>query len=257
LRRTAAGGPPAENTSSTWDSNGDGGMLEKPGEAAMDKDDMSAAVTRVIDQRKSQQAQRPANLVSKARHAYMWWRDTFPAASIVISRLPFPLVPFAFAMFVLVQGLVTKGWVAVFGYGWDAWVKKTGVIGAIGGMGFLGAVLSNFTGTNIGTTILLCRIIQAWQQIMASEGRTVSDRTFWGAIYSMALGVNYGAFSSLLCASLAGLLWHSILFSKGVIVRRREFFYVNAPIIAITMAVGCSVLIGEIFIMRSNEAYTS
>lgn len=39
----------------------------------------------------------------------------------VLAHLPFALVPFGFAMFVLVQGLVTKGWVPVFAYGWDHW----------------------------------------------------------------------------------------------------------------------------------------
>jgi Na+/H+ antiporter NhaD/arsenite permease-like protein len=61
----------------------------------------------------------------------------------VLSHLPLKLVPFALAMFVLVQALVTKGWVPVFAYGWDHWVRKTGTVGAIGGMGFLSVVLSN------------------------------------------------------------------------------------------------------------------
>lgn len=99
--------------------------------------------------------------------------------------------------------------------------------------------------------------MQAWEQILAAEGRTVSDRAFWGAVYSMALGVNFGAFSSVLCASLAGLLWHGILRSKGVVVRRREFLRVNAPIIGLATAVGCAVLAGEIYIMRSDAPYTS
>ena len=46
-------------------------------------------------------------------------------------------------MFVLVQALVTKGWVPVFAYGWDHWVTRTGTVGAIGGMGFLAVILCN------------------------------------------------------------------------------------------------------------------
>ncbi|KAK8080987.1 hypothetical protein PG997_008805 [Apiospora hydei] len=234
--------------------HGDGAMPEKPPRGISDEA-LAAAVTRELEARKRQEAEKPATLVSLTRRAYTWWRETFPAASIVMSRLPFELVPFAFAMFVLVQGLVTRGWVPVFAYGWDAWIKRTGVVGAVGGMGFLGVVLSNFTGTNIGTTILLCRIMQAWQQILASGGRDTTDRTFWGAVYGMALGVNYGAFSSALCASLAGLLWRDILLSKGVIVRRLEFLRVNAPIIAIATAVGCAILVGEVYIMRKDTPF--
>jgi Na+/H+ antiporter NhaD/arsenite permease-like protein len=57
--------------------------------------------------------------------------------------LPLALVPFAFSMFVLVQALVTKGWVPVFAHGWDHWVNKTGTVGAIGGMGFISVVFCN------------------------------------------------------------------------------------------------------------------
>ncbi|KAK8043039.1 hypothetical protein PG994_013522 [Apiospora phragmitis] len=234
--------PVTTNTSSETDDSpsgthgGNGRMSEKPPRGMTDEE-IEAAVTHELEAREKREAERPANLISLTRRAYTWWRETFPAASIVMSRLPFELVPFAFAMFVLVQGL------------------RTGVVGAVGGMGFLGVVLSNFTGTNIGTTILLCRIMQAWQQILASGGRATSDRTFWGAVYGMALGVNYGAFSSALCASLAGLLWRDILLSKGVIVRRLEFLRVNAPIIAIATAVGCAILVGEVYIMRKDTPF--
>lgn len=85
----------------------------------------------------------PTTLVSLIKKGYSWLQDTFPTATVVISHLPFALVPFAFAMFVLVQALVTKGWVKVFAYGWDHWVNKTGTVGSIGGMGFLSVILCN------------------------------------------------------------------------------------------------------------------
>jgi Na+/H+ antiporter NhaD/arsenite permease-like protein len=71
----------------------------------------------------------------------------------------------------------------------------------------------------------------------------------------MALGVNYGAFSTAFSASLAGLLWRDILARKHIRVRRLEFARVNVPIIAIAMAVGCAVLIIEVYIMRTNSQY--
>lgn len=90
-----------------------------------------------------QQRQQRTTLVSLARDIYRWSQETFPTATAVIAHLPFALVPFAFSMFVLVQALVTKGWVQIFAVGWDAWVRKTGTIGAIGGMGFLSVLLCN------------------------------------------------------------------------------------------------------------------
>ncbi|EER39514.1 conserved hypothetical protein [Histoplasma capsulatum var. duboisii H88] len=202
-----------------------------------------------------QQDRGPATLVSLLKNAYRWTQDTFPTVTAVVAHLPFALVPFAFTMFVLVQALVTKGWVPVFAYGWDHWVNKTGTIGAIGGMGFLSVILCNFAGTNIGTTILLSRVIQAWQKIHEVNQTPISDRTFWATVYSMAIGVNYGAFSTAFSASLAGLLWRDILARKHIRVRSLDFARVNLPIIAISMAVGLSVLIGEVYIVRDNTPY--
>ena len=81
----------------------------------------------------------------------------------------------------------------------------------------------------------------------------------WGVSHlgpdSMALGVNYGAFSTAFSASLAGLLWRDILARKHIHVRGLEFATINLPIITIAMVVGCTVLIGEVYIMRTNDPY--
>lgn len=71
----------------------------------------------------------------------------------------------------------------------------------------------------------------------------------------MAIGVNYGAFSSAFSASLAGLLWRDILARKHIHVGSMEFFRVNIPIILITMIVGCTVLVGEVYIVRKETPY--
>ncbi|KAL4954722.1 hypothetical protein BDW69DRAFT_193839 [Aspergillus filifer] len=198
-----------------------------------------------------------STLESTAIRTYRWMQETFPTVTTVVSHMPFPLVPFAFAMFILVQALATKGWIEVFAYGWDHWVNRTGTVGAIGGMGFLSVILCNFAGTNIGTTILLSRVIQTWEAIHRANEIPITDRTFWATVYSMALGVNYGAFSTAFSASLAGLLWRDILARKHIRVRSLDFAMVNMPIIAISMAVGCAVLVGEVYIMRDTTPYDS
>ncbi|KAJ5546149.1 hypothetical protein N7494_003734 [Penicillium frequentans] len=199
--------------------------------------------------------QQPATLVSISADTYRWMQETFPTVTVVVSHMPFPLVPFALSMFVLVQALVTKGWVPVFAYGWDHWVSKTGTVGAVGGMAFLSVILCNFAGTNIGTTILLSRVIQSWMEIHKQNGIPISDRTFWATVYSMAIGVNYGAFSTSFSASLAGLLWRDILARKHIRVGSLEFARVNLPIIAIAMVVGCTVLVGEVYVVRGTGPY--
>ncbi|KAI1757950.1 hypothetical protein F4782DRAFT_536651 [Xylaria castorea] len=194
----------------------------------------------------------PSNLVSISADTYRWLQDTFPTVIAVFSHLPFALLPFSFEMFILVQGLVTNGWVPVFAYGWDHWVNKTGTIGAIGGMGFLSVILCNFAGTNIGTTILLSRVIQAWEEIHRRNMQPLGDRTKWATIYAMALGVNYGAFSIAFSASLAGLLWRDILARKLIRVRGLEFARVNLPIISVAMTIGLAVLTGEVYRFRRD-----
>ncbi|KAI0594734.1 hypothetical protein F4775DRAFT_572801 [Biscogniauxia sp. FL1348] len=210
----------------------------------------------ILDESEYQAEIARPTLVSLMGKYHIWLQETFPTATAVMTHLPFALIPFAFCMFILVQGLVTKGWVPVFAYGWDHWVQKTGTIGSIGGMGFLSVVLCNFAGTNVGTTILLSRVIQAWQQIHYNRGTIITDRTFWGAVYSMAIGVNYGAFSAAFSASLAGLLWRDILARKHIHVRGLEFLRVNLPIIIFSMVIGCSVLVGEVYIMRDESPYS-
>lgn len=88
--------------------------------------------------------------------------------------------------------------------------------------------------------------------IHEQSGQSISDRKFWATVYSMALGVNYGAFSIAFSASLAGLLWRDILARKHIHVREAEFARVNLPIIAMSMVVGCAVLVGEVYLMRSD-----
>jgi hypothetical protein len=74
---------------------------------------------------------------------YRWLQETFPTATAVLTHLPFARVPFIFSMFLLVQALVIRRWVLVFAYGWDHWVNKTGIVGAVGGMGFVSIILCN------------------------------------------------------------------------------------------------------------------
>jgi Na+/H+ antiporter NhaD/arsenite permease-like protein len=106
-------------------------------EKQMVDDEQPAPVIRAVEKAKDR------TLVEWMEDRYEWCQETFPTVTAVLSHLPYGLIPFAFCMFVLVQGLVTKGWVPLFARGWDAWVEKTGTVGAIGGMGFLSVVLCN------------------------------------------------------------------------------------------------------------------
>lgn len=108
----------------------------------VDEENLTFSERALFEAAAGQERGRPT-LVSLAADAYRWLQETFPTVTAVMAHLPFALVPFAFAMFVLVQALVTKGWVPLFAKGWDHWVDKTGTVGSIGGMGFLSVILCN------------------------------------------------------------------------------------------------------------------
>jgi Na+/H+ antiporter NhaD/arsenite permease-like protein len=126
------------------------GSASGANEAAMTSDNFEMSPVQEIgkadksdEKRQLQQPRRRTTLLSLAKDAFRWSQETFPTATAVLTHLPYALIPFAFGMFVLVQALVTKGWVEIFALGWDKWVTKTGVVGAVGGMGFLSVVLCN------------------------------------------------------------------------------------------------------------------
>ena len=72
----------------------------------------------------------------------------------------------------------------------------------------------------------------------------------------MALGVNFGAFSMTFSASLAGIMWRTVLSEQHSFREQVNFARINFPIIAFAMAIGCTVLVGEVYIVRDNAPYT-
>jgi hypothetical protein len=67
----------------------------------------------------------------------------FPTSSHIIARLPLPLLPFAFSMFILVEALSHVGWIRVFGGWWASWVEVGGLGGAVVIMGILSVLGCN------------------------------------------------------------------------------------------------------------------
>ncbi|ODO03470.1 hypothetical protein L198_02317 [Cryptococcus wingfieldii CBS 7118] len=158
--------------------------------------------------------------------------------SSVVSKLPLALLPFAFSFFILVEGLQHTGWISVFGGWWGAWEEVGGIAGSVWLMGMLSVIGCNVFGTNIGATILLARVIQSWSLTHSA----VSERSIYAAILTLAVGSNFGAYSIVFSASLAGLLWRGILRQKGIHVTVTQFMRWNTLAVLITMAVGCLIV---------------
>ncbi|PVG04256.1 hypothetical protein CPB86DRAFT_771660 [Serendipita vermifera] len=169
----------------------------------------------------------------------------FPTVISILKLMPFSLVLFSLSMFILVQGLGVNGWVDVWAHWWRAWVHRTGAVGTIFGMGLVSCILCNIFGTNIGATILLARVLQTW-----IESSSPSPRIKDGAIFALALGSNYGAFTFSFPASLAGLLWRRLLLQKNIKVTMLQFARLNFIPVAVAMAVSSAVLVGQVCIVH-------
>ncbi|KAK4683915.1 hypothetical protein P7C73_g6294, partial [Tremellales sp. Uapishka_1] len=177
-------------------------------------------------------------LVSKAR-------TTLPTFTTVVSKLPLPLLPFAFSMFILVEALQYTGWIRVFSGWWSSWARVGGIAGCVWLMGVLGVLGCNVFGTNIGATILLSRVLQQWHALQPD----ISQRSLYGSIFSLAIASNYGAYSFVFSASLAGLLWRDILSQKSIVITQWEFIRWNTVPVIVTMIVSCLVVAGEVCVM--------
>ncbi|KAJ6617558.1 citrate transporter-domain-containing protein [Mycena sp. CBHHK59/15] len=152
----------------------------------------------------------------------------FPTFFTALPRLPFALIPFAFSQFILIEGLAHQGWIDV-PYP-TIWI-----------IGILGIILCNLSGTNIGATILLTKVVRA---------ASLPSHTERAAAIALAVASNIGAVSFTFSASLAGLLWRAILKQKGIIIGQRTFAYWNTLPVVVMGAVGLGVVCAEMAVLR-------
>ncbi|KAJ6460941.1 hypothetical protein C8R45DRAFT_1028706 [Mycena sanguinolenta] len=167
----------------------------------------------------------------------------FPTFSTALPRLPFALIPFAFSQFILIEALAHQGWIDIFA----SWLRHAthrnpaSPYPTIWIIGILGIILCNLSGTNIGATILLTKVVRA---------ALLPSHTQRSAAISLAVASNIGAVSFTFSASLAGLLWRGILKQKGIIIGQRSFAFWNTlPLVAMGVA-GLGVVCAEMAILQ-------
>ncbi|TFK29545.1 hypothetical protein FA15DRAFT_631986 [Coprinopsis marcescibilis] len=163
---------------------------------------------------------------------YVELSANYPTFFEALPRLPFGLIPFAFAQFILIEALDHQGWIQVFSR-WLIIASRGGSIHAVVWLvGVFGVILCNISGTNIGATILLTKIVRS---------SAFTPEVEEAAAVALAVASNIGAVSFTFSASLAGLLWDSILIDKGVKIKQRRFAKLNAlPLLVMTAAgLGC------------------
>lgn len=163
----------------------------------------------------------------------------FPTFSTTLSRLPYALLPFAFSQFILVEALSYTGWITLFSH-WLAKIVSLSVPLTVLVVLILSILLCNCSGTNIGATILLVKILKHPDYIGRVGFNEKLDRA---GMLSVAVGSNIGAVGFVFSASLAGLLWRGILRQKGITVGGWEFVRWNlVPLAFMTVAGGAIAL---------------
>ena len=160
----------------------------------------------------------------------------FPTFFTALPRLPFGLIPFAFSQFILIEGLSHQGWIDIFAT-WLVKATDRQIIPTVWLVGVLGVILCNVAGTNIGATILLTKVVHAAPEFPADSARA--------AAIALAVASNIGAVSFTFSASLAGLLWKSILGQKEINVKQSVFAFWNCLPLLVMTGVGLAIVTAE------------
>ncbi|KAJ3987436.1 hypothetical protein F5890DRAFT_782035 [Lentinula detonsa] len=164
----------------------------------------------------------------------------FPTFFTALPRLPFALVPFAFSQFILIEALQHQGWIDVFAH-WLSIASQGQIHSSIWLIGVIGVVMCNVAGTNIGATILLTKVVRAAPNFPSDSTRAAG--------IALAVASNIGAVSFTFSASLAGLLWRTILVQKGINIRQTQFAFWNLlPILFMTGA-GLAIVSAEMAVL--------
>ena len=174
-----------------------------------------------------------------------------PTIHTALPRLPFALVPFAFSQFILIEGLSHQGWIDIFA-NWLVIVTKREMFKTVWVVGVLGVLLCNTSGTNIGATILLTKIVRAAASsyVPPSSGQEVNIPAFLrSAAIALAVASNIGAVSFTFSASLAGLLWRQILTQKRIVVGQKTFARWNLFPVTVMTVVGLAVVSAEMAVL--------
>jgi len=164
----------------------------------------------------------------------------FPTFFTALPRLPFALVPFAFSQFILIEALDHQGWINVFA-DWLVRASHRQIYPTLWIMGVLGVIMCNLAGTNIGAVILLTKVVRAAPDF--------PDNSTRAAGIALAVASNIGAVSFTFSASLAGLLWRSILEQKGIHIKQSTFAFWNILPITVMTAVGLAVVSAEMAVL--------
>ncbi|KAF9912966.1 hypothetical protein EC991_007580 [Linnemannia zychae] len=170
------------------------------------------------------------------------FEQKWPLLHAIAIRMPWAILPFTFSMFIMVEGLSHSGWIGIFA----KWATKLvpNYIAATYAIGFISVLLCNIF-NNVPMTILVARILQHPNFV---NSPLATPEVIKGCLFALIVGSNLGACTTLI-SSLAGLMWDSVLRSKGSGVGFWSFFRWNMGVMPMVILVTLTVVVIELAVM--------
>ncbi|KAF9949486.1 hypothetical protein BGZ70_001761 [Mortierella alpina] len=165
-----------------------------------------------------------------------------PLMHAIANRMPWAIPPFAFSMFIMVEGLSNSGWIAIFA----TWATKLApnYIAATYAIGFVAVLLCNIF-NNLPMTILVARVLQ---HPNFANSPVATPEVVKGCLFALVVGSNLGACTTLV-GSMAGLVWDSLLRNKNSRVGYWNFFKWNMRVMPVVIFVALSIVVAELTVM--------
>ncbi|KAG0273902.1 hypothetical protein BGZ96_004601 [Linnemannia gamsii] len=170
------------------------------------------------------------------------FQQKWPLLHAIGIRMPWAILPFTFSMFIMVEGLSHSGWIAIFA----KWATKLvpNYVAATYAIGFVSVLLCNIF-NNVPMTILVARILQ---HPNFANSPLATPEVVKGCLFALIVGSNLGACTTLI-SSLAGLMWDSVLRSKGSGVGFWNFFKWNMGVMPVVILVTLTVVVIELTVI--------
>ncbi|KAF9008015.1 hypothetical protein BDQ17DRAFT_1539737 [Cyathus striatus] len=178
------------------------------------------------------------NIQEKLANLRKNFPNHFPTVYTAFSRLPYGLILSSFTLFILLETLTRQGWIDIFSR-WLVIASGREMFRTIWLVRVFG-----ITGTNIGATILLTKVVRA---------SNMPDHTTRAAAIALAVASNIGAVGFIASASRAGLLWQHILDQKRIHISQRQFAMYNILPLLVMTTVGLGIVSAEMVVLYRGE----
>lgn len=155
-----------------------------------------------------------------------------------LRRMPWKIVPFVIGLFVMVESLITAGYMDAAASFLSS--NLSGPLSSTFGVGLSSSTIANLV-SNQPMTILFTRLLQ-------NPSYVSSANSAQAGLLSLVLSSNFAANLTLI-GSLAGLMWSKLLKDKGVNISFREFSKYGLIIMPLTLVTGYIILFLQITIL--------